>query len=349
MVELKIYGNRLWRSVIGILISIFFLYLLFRKIDIFRLLEILKSVNYHFIILGVVIYTSGFFLKGYRWFVLIRYHFPNIKSKAIYPPFFIGFAANNFLPLRLGEFIRASLLARNGKLSLGYSVFSVFIDRALDGFSLLILFIISVFYLPLPSWLNRMFIIVLCIFGGIIFIAYLIWWFEKFSIESLLNSNNRIIRFIDTLISQLRASLKFFDSVGKTLTIIGLSVTVWVIEAFALLLFSFAFHFNLNLPEVFLLLSILNFGIMIPSSPGYVGTFEYFCVQSLQLFGILHEQSMAYAILLHFSQFIIMTMLGVIFINIQGTSWRKLRGESTAEFGKSKSETDHSLILNGDP
>jgi len=92
--------------------------------------------------------------------------------------------------------------------------------------------------------------------------------------------------------------------------------------------FSYAFKFNLSILDSLLVISIINFGIILPSSPGYIGTFEYFCVQSLFLFEISQEQAIAFAILFHAVQFIIMSVLGILYINIQGLSWKRFREET---------------------
>jgi len=56
---------------------------------------------------------------------------------------------------------------------------------------------------------------------------------------------------------------------------------------------------------------------MLPAAPGYVGTFEYFTVLGLALFGIGQEAALAYALLAHIFQLIPVSAVGLFF------AWRR--------------------------
>ena len=56
--------------------------------------------------------------------------------------------------------------------------------------------------------------------------------------------------------------------------------------------------------------AVLNLGSAVPSSPGYVGTYEWLGVASLGLLGIAHEQALAFTILLHAAWYVPTTLVG---------------------------------------
>jgi uncharacterized membrane protein YbhN (UPF0104 family) len=59
---------------------------------------------------------------------------------------------------------------------------------------------------------------------------------------------------------------------------------------------------------------------MIPSSPGYVGTFEFFCMISLGVFGIDKSLVASYSVLVHLSQYLPITVFGsILWFNIWKT------------------------------
>jgi len=67
-----------------------------------------------------------------------------------------------------------------------------------------------------------------------------------------------------------------------------------------------------------MVVAIVNLGIMVPSSPGFVGPFEWFCINTLMLFGVTREIGASYTILLHAAQFIPITLAGLIFLAQEG-------------------------------
>ena len=53
---------------------------------------------------------------------------------------------------------------------------------------------------------------------------------------------------------------------------------------------------------------------MIPSSPGYVGTFDYFAVQGLTAFGASHVIALTFALLVHLLLWLPVTVVGALFL-----------------------------------
>ena len=95
---------------LGIGVSIFFMALLFRKIDFHQLATALAAVDYRFIVLAVVFTFVSYFLRAVRWrYLLIPEKL--IPLSSLYPATIIGYMANNLLPARMGEFVRAYVLA----------------------------------------------------------------------------------------------------------------------------------------------------------------------------------------------------------------------------------------------
>ena len=72
--------------------------------------------------------------------------------------------------------------------------------------------------------------------------------------------------------------------------------------------------------------SALALGVAIPSSPGYVGTYQWIGVAALGVLDIPVNQALAFAILMQASWFIPTTLAGGAFIGI-----RALRGTPIGE------------------
>ena len=53
---------------------------------------------------------------------------------------------------------------------------------------------------------------------------------------------------------------------------------------------------------------------MIPSAPGYVGTFQFFAVSALSVFDVPRETGLAISVVSHLMQYTLVTAIGLYFL-----------------------------------
>jgi len=135
---------------LGIGISVFFMAMLFRKIDFHQLGAALRIVDYRYIALAVAFTFMSYFLRAVRWRYLLISE-KDIPLSSLYPATIIGYMANNILPARLGEFVRAYVLARREGLDTPAVFASLVIDRLFDGSTVLLILLATLFTLQLPG------------------------------------------------------------------------------------------------------------------------------------------------------------------------------------------------------
>jgi hypothetical protein len=70
---------------------------------------------------------------------------------------------------------------------------------------------------------------------------------------------------------------------------------------------------------------IIILGITIPTAPGFVGNWHFFCILGLSLFGIPKTDALTYAIVLHFLSIGIIVVLGLIFLPFNKFSFSDIR------------------------
>ena len=143
--------KKLW---IGIGISVFFLFLLFRKIDFNKLLEALKTMDYRFLFPAVLFTFISYYCRAVRWRYLLL---PMKKTgmRNLFSSTVIGYMANNLLPARLGEFIRAFVLAEKEKLDTSAVFATLVLDRLFDGFTVILILVVTFFAVRLPSGMEK--------------------------------------------------------------------------------------------------------------------------------------------------------------------------------------------------
>src|SRR5512147_1775868 len=145
-VSKRSHAKKLW---IGIGISLFFLFLLFRKIDFNKLLSAFREMDYRYLWPAVLFTFTSYFFRAVRWrFLLI----PLKKTRLgnLFPATIIGYMVNNLLPARVGEFVRAFVLAEKEELGKSAVFATLVVDRLFDGFTVLLILLFTFFAVKLP-------------------------------------------------------------------------------------------------------------------------------------------------------------------------------------------------------
>jgi len=324
--------------IIGILISIFFLYLAFRKFDVQEGKRALKMANYYWLLPTVVSYMFGFWMRGIRW----RYLLLPIKKCKIFnlvSTVFIGFMANNLLPFRVGELIRAYVNGKKENISKSSSLATIVVERVLDGLALVVLLLVAILFLErgasaqhsFPQWLKRMIYVAWALFLGVLIFLYIMMRSKELTgkvIRKLFGFfKEPILKKIVDLTNSFIEGLNVLRKRKEILIVSFLSVLVWTFEGTTFYLGAKAFNLSISYPQAYLTLVIVALGLMVPSSPAFVGVYEYFCVTALALFAIDKSSALSYAVLLHFLQFGLLVSIGLFFLWKENLSLWKLKEE----------------------
>jgi hypothetical protein len=96
------------------------------------------------------------------------------------------------------------------------------------------------------------------------------------------------------------------------------SLCVWLLESAMFLALFAAFDLPLLPWRAILVMSVTNLGILAPSTPGFIGTFHYFCSEALITQGVLPATALAYAVLAHLTFFAPITVWGALAVLYYG-------------------------------
>jgi uncharacterized protein (TIRG00374 family) len=118
--------------------------------------------------------------------------------------------------------------------------------------------------------------------------------------------------FINKLLGSFLEGFAIFKKAERFWTITWQSVAIWLLYAAVNYAVLEAFGLNAQLPlgASFVILVVVNISIMIPAAPGYVGTFHLACQQAVTLFGVSSSAALSFALILHVSNFIPITLVG---------------------------------------
>jgi uncharacterized protein (TIRG00374 family) len=309
--------------VLGFVISGFFLYLIIRNINIDDLFSALSSINYYLLLPAVIIQLGSYWVRSIRWSLILR-SIKKVKTNTLFPIICISYMANNILPLRIGEIIRAYLMGKKENISSAAVFSTVIVERIYDGITLLLyLGVVSVLF-PFPDWVKNIGLITTLLFlASLLFIIAIVIY--KNTAISMVNFFLRFVpsKFhdkINAVINKLIDGFEVIKDKKMLLPIAMYSIIIWLMEAYLFFALAKAFNFDNSIYIALFTLVVVNLGIMIPSSPGYVGTFEYFCSKSLGVFKISNEVALGFALILRVAQYIPITLLGFFFLFKEGIS-----------------------------
>jgi uncharacterized protein (TIRG00374 family) len=129
------------------------------------------------------------------------------------------------------------------------------------------------------------------------------------------------------LLSSFLEGFGIFQKSEHFWTIAWQSVVIWLFYAatiyFTLEAFNLNDKFLLPLGACFIILVMISIGIMVPAAPGYVGTFHWICQQALVLFNVSESESLSFAVIMHISNFIPVTLAGFYYYYKQQVDCRE--------------------------
>ncbi|TMQ64836.1 MAG: flippase-like domain-containing protein [Candidatus Eisenbacteria bacterium] len=309
--------SRLILLALGIVLSALAIVLLARSIDISAAMRALSRANMGWVVAGTLVTFVGYYLRALRWREILA---PRVQPSMarLFSATMVGFLAINTLPARLGELVRAYVLARTEKIPTATVLGSLAVERILDMAMLGIFWALSLLIAPIPDWFRWSGYATIGIGGAI---AAALWglhatrghagWSEGRLIALL---PKRLGGFISKGIPAFGAGLQVFGSPKLMAKASAWSIVAWVVSASVFLLVGLSLGLRVPVGAIFLLTFVVCLGISLPSSPGFIGVMEGACVMGLSIFGVGGPEALAFAILYHVTQLVPPLVLGTYFV-----------------------------------
>jgi glycosyltransferase 2 family protein len=306
--------------VFSLVISAVCLYFAFRNINWNETWHAIAGANYLYILATVIVSMGSIWLRAYRWKFMLD-PVKRVKVTGLFESTMIGFMANNILPARLGEFVRAYAVGRMFRVSKSAAFATIVIERAFDLVTL-VMFLGAVLLLvklsPQLEVMGLIAVVVCTVMFGILILfrqrrETVSRFFDGLLVRLPESSRNRAGRLLHSFIDGLEVLARG----GHIAAILLLSVVMWLSVAWSLDLSMKAFAFQVPYYASLVLLVVISLGLMIPSGPGFVGTFEAATIWALLHLpgsGVTQEQAASYAIMYHATQFFPITALGFFYL-----------------------------------
>jgi glycosyltransferase 2 family protein len=303
-------------ALVGVPIGLVFLWLAVRNADLDAVRDSLRAADAGLVALAIGAFGIVYLLQSARWRRIAAT--PAVGLPRFYEMTVSGIAVNNVLPGRLGDFLRARWLGLAARMPAGKAFGTVILDRAFDLVVLVGVLVVGIAAVASSEWLVELAaagaVVVLGIVAVLVFSRTYIDRRERDRRERGL-----VRRLVRDTVERLA------EPFGRRhlLVWLGLSLGAWAMWAVAALLVARSLDIELSLTDALFVTAVLNLGSAVPSSPGYVGTYEWLGVASLGLLDIGHEQALAFTILVHAAWYVPTTIFGAVALGARGA--RQLR------------------------
>jgi hypothetical protein len=291
---------------VGIGSSVFFLWLVLREADLGAVGRALRGADPGRVVLAALVVQAVYVAQGARWRLIADALLLSVRR--FYALVLGGIAANNVLPLRIGDILRARWLATSAPMPTGTALGSVFRDRACDVLTLVVALAVSLPFVGGAAWVVR-----IAVGGAALLVALAVTVLAAVTYARLRSRARRKDR------SRLRSLVR--DTIDEIASPIGrrrivlalaLSVVAWGSWALAAGLVCSSLGIAVSPVDLVFVTAVINLGVAIPSSPGFVGTYQWLAVAALGVVGVDGDVAIAFALLMQAVWFVPTTIVGGI-------------------------------------
>ena len=309
--------KKLIRAAIGLAITVVTLYIVYRDANPQEMLAALREFNLLMLLPFALLYAVHLWAKNERWAQLLGRG--TVGLRVLFSSMMVGYTVNTLLPARLGEVARIFLLKRRAGVPAGRTLSTIVVERLLDVAVVVLILGIALLSVDLPDWMRSVILLgtalLVAALAAVLVIAYLPRSLGN-RIQEAATAFERL-----PLMGMIESSITLLVEVARTprgLLAFGWSVPSWVCVVAWTHLVLIGFGIDVTIWASMVLVGATTLGMLIPSSPGYVGVFHLLAAESLVLFGVAESSAETAALVLHILGFAPVTLLGLYYVWADG-------------------------------
>lgn len=306
----------------GTLLSAALLALAASRLDWQRLRDAAEQATlWPWLIVAVMCYAAGQVARGLRCRLLVSQESALTLTDGTHVVV-LGYAINNLLPARMGELARAGMLAERSGLPYVQSLTVTFLERLLDGLSLILLYWVASLAEPFHRWMATPLATtgavlgvagaatILAVTATILAVTAPAWmttFTSQFAIRVLPNWHDGLLRATNGIVN----GVAYLRRPDHALVVAGLSLGIWLVESTMFLAALHAFGLPPNPVTAILIMAFTNLSLLMTWSPGFIGPFHSTCTAALLATGAPPHTAASYAAAVHFAFYLPITLWGL--------------------------------------
>ncbi|MEM1344509.1 MAG: lysylphosphatidylglycerol synthase transmembrane domain-containing protein [Pseudomonadota bacterium] len=323
---------------LGTAVSGVFLWMIFRALPLQDFLAAVARADLRWMLAGLAFFALGYACRIWRWRLMLAQYNARLSWGRCSVPFMVSIAANNVLPFRAGDVLRGVGFSAWLGVPTARVLATLLVERLLDLLSLIVALAVALtLFSGADTGVQSLLGLSASVFAAagcaVAFVLLFPRVFEPPILWLLRALPARAAGLSQKLQTQVRHVFHTLSSLAEPLRMAVMmlwSFLAWTFEACVF------FAVARALPDItapvaaWVAMPVGTLSTMLPSTPGYIGTFHYFVLQAAQALGNPEIAAAAFAFLVHFALFIPATLWG-------GTSfvyWIFTRPDERAPLGK---------------
>ncbi|HOE90709.1 MAG TPA: lysylphosphatidylglycerol synthase transmembrane domain-containing protein [Candidatus Cloacimonadota bacterium] len=309
---------------VGVLTGIALLLFWFKWVNFDELVSYLKQVNVYLASLAFVIYVLSYFIRAYRWKILLSTN-AKISQRDSFLYLMAGNFINYLIPIRAGEVAKCLFLKENHEIEFSKGFSSVFLDKLFDTLGIFVVLTL-LFFLPiqLNSYLLSLigFLLIIFMLGALILV------FAAIRKDNVVKSLQKIFFFlplrfrlkIDEFILNFIEGIAIFrNHLSLLFPAVALTLgAVFCDSLFFWLLFK-SFAQSISFTYVLFGYTLIYLSYILPHPPAQIGSNELIMVLIFSIgFGLNKEMVSAVMAFSHIITGIIVITVGIVGLNYAG-------------------------------
>jgi hypothetical protein len=305
--------GRAWPWILSVPLAALLLYLALRGVDWYGVWHTIAGARWGFVAAGCGCSCLSFFLRALRWRILLNAE-ERLSIGFVFSANMAGYLGNAFLPARAGELVRTLVVSARSSLSKTYVLTTALGERLMDAIALVLWSSLILLRADAkPRWIGDLSRTTATLAAaGALAIAVLPHTenlcrnlLRRLALPAAMKE--RLLRFADQVLLGVRA----FHNLGRFLGFAVLTVAIWMTDAFGTMLGAYGLHLHFSFTLAMLLIAGMGLGSALPSTPGYVGIYQFVAVTVLTPFGISRDAALAYSLVAQASAYVTTLALGL--------------------------------------
>jgi uncharacterized protein (TIRG00374 family) len=316
-----------WQFWAGLGISALFMTLALREVEFAAAWQYVRAARWEGLLLGWLCLVASYLVRAWRWRVIMSSVQP-VPTWTVGRVYMAGLMANNLLPARIGEVVRAYLLGQTAAMPAAAALGTIAVERVFDV-------LVALGFLVVGAALG-----VLGGLGGAVWVGAALVCALVIGLASLALWGDRLVDFSARQVARLSPvwagrlaglghsfvqGLRSIGSARRAIEIGLWSLGAWLLFAGYAAFVLGAYGLRTSLPGVLFLLGVGGMGVSIPSAPGNVGTLEGAYMLALQLLGVGDSSARAsFALTYHVLEWVTTCTIGLLSLGQLGLSLGEL-------------------------
>lgn len=326
--EISIFRD--WRYAAGWLLAAAALIWVLRDIHPSKLASQLAGISWRWVALAMICYVLSYVVQAVRWQYLLE-PVGKIRLLEATQAIFVGLFTNEVLPMRPGEFARAYLASRWMPAPFVRILPSIIVERLFDGVWIAIGIGLAAVIAPLPQDLIE----AGKTFGAVIALLIILFIYLALRRPGRPRANGAMmktlkwkpLRAISASIAQLSDGLRETGRTKGFYLAFALSLFFLALQTLSFWLIMLSYGLRLSLLVGVAVFVIVNLGTALPNTPGNIGSYQFFTVLGLTMFGVEKTTAIGFSLVVFTLFSLPLLIIGFLALSRSGMSLAAIRDE----------------------